>query len=81
VTPPNTKTKTIKVKIGPPDGRTATDQGDPYTVKVPNFKKQCPALDKNGKPDPSAKVEDYSIEAFFDKELGPDLFKGKIDVV
>ena len=74
VTPPNTKRKEVKVKIGPPDaeGRTKTDEGDPHTVRVVNFKKTFPAKD------PNAKLSDYFIEAWFDKELGPDVFKGKI---
>ena len=39
----------------------------------PCFKKTFPA--KN----PKAKVADYKLEAFFDKELGTDVFRGKID--
>jgi hypothetical protein len=72
VTPPATKSKTVKVKIGPPDSATKTDQGDQHTVKLLNFKKNFPATD------PNAKMEDYLIEAFFDQQLGPDLFKGNI---
>jgi peptidoglycan hydrolase-like protein with peptidoglycan-binding domain len=74
VTPPNTKSKTVTVKIGPPTGGTKTGQGVPYTVKVPNFKKSFPATD------PNAKFEDFTVEAFFDSKLGTDLFKGNIDV-
>jgi peptidoglycan hydrolase-like protein with peptidoglycan-binding domain len=74
ITPPDTKSKTVKVKIGPPDERTKTDQGDSHTIKLLKFKKTFPAKD------PNAKMEDYLVEAFFDKELGPDVFKGKIAV-
>jgi len=74
VTPPGTKSKTVKVKIGPPDSKTKTDEGDSYTVKLVKFKKNFLAKD------PKAKLEDYLVEAFFDKELGPDLFKGNIAV-
>ena len=73
ITPPGTKSKTVKVKIGPPDIKTKTGQGDSHSVKLPNFKKTFPAKD------PNANMEDYLVEAFFDKELGPDLFKGKIE--
>jgi hypothetical protein len=64
----------VKVKIGPPFARTKNDQGNLHAVTLPNFKKNFPAKD------PTAKLEDYLIEAFFDKELGPDLFKGHIVV-
>jgi peptidoglycan hydrolase-like protein with peptidoglycan-binding domain len=74
VTPPKTNAKTVTVKIGPPTGGTKTGQGIPYAVKLPNFKKSFPATD------PNAKLEDYTIEAFFDPKLGSDLFKGTIDV-
>jgi len=74
VTPPNTKSKTVTVKIGPPSGATKTGQGVPYVVKLPNFKKTFPA------DDPNAKLEDFTVEAFFDPKLGSDLFKGTIDV-
>jgi len=70
VTPPKSPAKTTTAKIGPPDTRTKTDQGDPYTVKVPNFKKTFPAKDAN------AKMEDYIIEAYFDPKLGSDFFRG-----
>ena len=73
ITPPDTKSKTVKVKIGPPDIKTKTGQGDSHSVKLPNFKKTFPAKD------PNANMEDYLVEAFFDKELGSDLFKGKIE--
>jgi peptidoglycan hydrolase-like protein with peptidoglycan-binding domain len=72
VTPPGTPSKTVKVKIGPPFKRTKDDQGNLHAVSLENFKKNFPAKD------PKAKLEDYLIEAFFDKELGPDLFKGHI---
>jgi peptidoglycan hydrolase-like protein with peptidoglycan-binding domain len=72
VTPPGTKSKTVKVKIGPPDRRTKNDQGDEHTIKLPKFKKNFPAKDAG------APLEDFLVEAFFDKELGPDLFKGTI---
>jgi hypothetical protein len=75
VTPPDTKSTTVKVKIGPPDSRTKTDQGDPHTVKLTKFKKTFPAKD------PNADMKDYLIEAFFDKELGTDVFKGKVEEV
>jgi len=81
VTPPNTKQKVVKVKIGPPVGQTKTGQGDQHVVLLAKFKKNFPALDKNGKIDPKAKIEDYLIEAFFDKELGPDFFKGNPVIV
>jgi len=72
VTPPGTPSKTVKVKIGPPFKRNKDDQGNLHSVEIENFKKNFPAKD------PNAKMEDYLIEAFFDKELGPDLFKGHI---
>jgi hypothetical protein len=72
VTPPGTASKTVKVKIGPPFKRQKDDQGNLHAVNLENFKKNFPAKD------PNAKMEDYLIEAFFDKELGPDLFKGHI---
>jgi len=62
----------VKVKIGPPFKRNKDDQGNLHSVEIENFKKNFPAKD------PNAKMEDYLIEAFFDKELGPDLFKGHI---
>jgi hypothetical protein len=74
VTPPNTPSKTVTVKIGPPTGGTKTGHGIPYAVKLPNFKKSFPAKD------PNAKLEDFTVEAFFDPKLGSDLFKGTIDV-
>lgn len=74
VTPPNTPSKTVTVKIGPPTGGTKTGEGIPYAVKLPNFKKSFPAKD------PNAKLEDFTVEAFFDSKLGSDLFKGNIDV-
>jgi peptidoglycan hydrolase-like protein with peptidoglycan-binding domain len=74
VTPPKSNAKTVTIKIGPPSGGTKTGQGVPYVVKVPNFKKSFPAND------PNAKLEDYTIEAFFDSKLGSDFFKGTIDV-
>jgi peptidoglycan hydrolase-like protein with peptidoglycan-binding domain len=75
VTPPNTKAKVVKVKIGAPFSRTKDDQGNLHAVTLLNFKKNFPATD------PNAKMEDYLVEAYFDKELGPDLFKGHIVVV
>jgi len=72
VTPPGTASKTVKVKIGPPFKRQKDDQGNLHAVSLENFKKNFPAKD------PNAKLEDYLIEAYFDKELGPDLFKGHI---
>lgn len=72
ITPPNTKPKTVQVKIGAAVSKTKTDQGDPHIVRLPNFKKTFPAKD------PNAKIEDYLVEAFFDKQLGDDYFKGKI---
>jgi peptidoglycan hydrolase-like protein with peptidoglycan-binding domain len=74
ITPPGTPAKVVKVKIGPPFQRTANDQGNKHAVTLLNFKKNFPAKD------PNAKIEDYLVEAFFDKELGPDLFKGHITV-
>jgi peptidoglycan hydrolase-like protein with peptidoglycan-binding domain len=74
VTPPGTKSKVVKIKIGPPFSRTPDDQGNFHAVTLEEFKKKFPAND------PNAKLEDYLIEAFFDKELGPDLFKGNITV-
>ena len=76
VTPPGGKAKAIKVKIGAPVRKTDDDQGDQHMVLIQKFRKTFPALDKNGRPDPKADIGGYLVEAFFDKELGPDLFKG-----
>ena len=77
VTPPDTKSKVKKFVIGPPVENAKTQKqpggGAQHHVKLANFKKTFPAKD------PKAKVADYKLEAFFDKELGPDVFRGKID--
>lgn len=72
ITPPNTKARTVKIKIGPPDTRTATGQGERHAVKILQFKKTFPATD------PNAAMGDYLVEAFFDSQLGPDVFRGKV---
>ncbi len=78
VTAPQTKPKTIKVKIPAPNARTKNDQGDAYIVRVPNFKKTFPTLDKNGKPIQNPVFEEYLIEAQFDPKLGTDFLRQNI---
>jgi Putative peptidoglycan binding domain len=71
VTAPGSKQKGIVAKIGPPIKRTPTDEGDIHDVKVSNFTTTFPSTP------PGAKVEDYLIEAYFDKALGGDFLTSK----
>ena len=77
VTPPGTKAKAIKVKLGKPVGDHPTGQGLAYDVVIPSFKKKFPTLDAKGKPVADPKIEDYLIEGKFDDELGTDFMKSK----
>ena len=66
VTAPGTERKGKTVTIGKPFARTPTDEGDLHKVELDKFKETFPSTD------PKAKVEDYVVEAYFDKELGGD---------
>jgi hypothetical protein len=61
----------LVVPIGPPDQRTPDDQGDLHHVQLPKFKATF-----KSKP-PGAKAEDYFLEAYFDKDLGGEFWKGR----
>ncbi len=74
VTPPNTKPKVVKVRIGKPAFERPGGGAD-HVATLPKFKKTFPATD------PKAKVEDYKVEAFLPQELGGDLYNGNIVVV
>jgi hypothetical protein len=73
VTAPGSKLKGDRVKIGPPiEGwTTPTGQGDSYRVAIPNFTTKFPSNPRG------AKVEQYVIEAYFDKDLGGDSWSTK----
>jgi len=71
VTAPGAKAKVVKVKIGPAEP-TASGVGGFHIVRLTKFKKTFPPAD------PKAKITDYLIEAFLPKELGGDLYKGKV---
>jgi hypothetical protein len=79
VTPPDTKSFVKQFVIGPPTENAGVANqpggGAQHKVRIENFKKQFPAKD------PKAKVSDYKFEAFFDQELGPDVFRGKINEI
>jgi hypothetical protein len=78
VTPPDSKSFVKQFVIGPPfanKGKTQPGGGAQHKVRIEKFKKLFPAKD------PNAKVSDYKFEAFFDQELGPDVFRGKINEV
>ena len=78
VTPPDSKSFVKQFVIGKPvanKGKTQPGGGAQHQVRIEKFKKLFPAKD------PNAKVSDYKFEAFFDQELGPDVFRGKINEV
>jgi hypothetical protein len=73
ITPPGSKSKVVKVKLGPPQPRSLSSAaGRFYIVKLPKFKKTFPAKD------PKAKITEYLVEAFLPKEIGGDLYKGNV---
>ena len=78
VTAPGGKPKTVKIKIPEPDATPHGQEGAMHLVVVPKFSKQFPTLDKKGKPIPNPDFKTYLVEAWFDKELGPDLYKDNI---
>ena len=78
VTQPDTKSFVKQFVIGKPvdnKGKSQPGGGAQHQVVIEKFKKIFPAKD------PNSKVSDYKFEAFFDQELGPDVFRGKIKEV
>jgi hypothetical protein len=64
------KTTTLKKEVGPPVGKKG--EGDLHNITFPNFTDTFPSQP------PGAALADYFIEAYFEKELGGDFWKGKI---
>jgi len=71
VTPPGAKPRVLKVPIGEPTPST-TKAGFTHEVGIQNFRKRFPSVP------PDAPVTDYLVEAFLPKELGGDLYSGKV---
>jgi hypothetical protein len=78
VTAPGSERRSIVVKVGRVIKTTQTNQGNVHEVLAPNFRQTFPSIP------PGAGVESYVVEAFFDAELGGDLWSstvGRIVVV
>ena len=71
VTPPGAKPRVLKVPIGEPTPST-TKAGFTHEVGIQNFRKRFPSVP------PDVPVTDYLVEAFLPKELGGDLYSGKV---
>jgi peptidoglycan hydrolase-like protein with peptidoglycan-binding domain len=66
------KSDTITRKIGPPSQPAPTDEGAIHFVTVENFKATFPSEPAG------ADVKEYFVEAYIEKALGGDFWKGKV---
>ena len=66
------KSDTTTRKIGPPNESKPTDEGVTHFAIIENFKTTFPSVP------PGADIKDYFVEAYIEKKLGGDFWKGKV---
>ena len=71
VTAPGAKPRIVTVKIGEPTP-SSTRVGFTHELDIKNFRKQFPSVPVD------APVTEYLVEAFLPKDLGGDLYSGKV---
>jgi peptidoglycan hydrolase-like protein with peptidoglycan-binding domain len=74
ITPPGGKPRVVQAPLTDPIPMTNTDQGSLYTATLAGFTKAAPSNP------PGAPATAYVIEAYLDRELGGDSWKGSPEI-